>query len=218
MKVSALFTTVRYNNEDADGDVWNDTTLLAFYNNAIKTACQAKPSLCATVKALSLSAGSAQTLTSTDYRLSGILYNYVGDAVGKVMRGPVPMVDMDAMLPTWHTTTANDDHTIDEYIVNKETPRDFWVYPKASASSKIMATVAVLPTDATVPATDDVPDSILPIIGGITEYMLYCCWRGDDERSPTWAKGERARQSAFNILGIKIQAETEYAPKELEKQ
>ena len=137
---------------------------------------------------------------------------------GKIVRGPVPMVGMDAMDPLWHTATANDDDTVDEYVVNKETPRDFWVYPNASASSVVMATVAVLPADATVPATDDIPDSILPIIGGITEYMLYCCWRGDDEHSPTWAKGERARQAAFNILGVKIQAETEYAPKELEKQ
>ena len=218
MKVSALFTTVRYNNEDADGDVWNDTTLLAFYNNAIKTACQAKPSLCATVKAISLSAGSAQSITSTDYRLMGVLYNYVGDAVGKVIRGPVPMVDMDAMDPSWHTTAANTDDTVDEYVINTETPRDFWVSPMASASSKIMATVAALPADATVPADDDIPDSILPIIDGITEYMLYCCWRGDDERNPTWAKAERARQNANDILGIKIKAESIDSPKELEKQ
>ena len=142
----------------------------------------------------------------------------MADVPGKVVRGPVPMVDMDAMLPTWHATTANDDHTVDEYIVNKETPRDFWVYPMATSSSKVMATIAVLPADATTPASDAIPDSILPIIECITEYMLYCCWRGDNEHSPTWAKAERARKAASDILGLKIESENEYAPKELEKQ
>ena len=216
MLVSDLLTAVRYSNQDPDGVTWTDTELLAFYNGAIKTVCQVKPSLCATIKALSLSAGSAQSLTSTDYRLLGILYNYVSTTVGKAVRGPTPMVDMDAMVPMWHATTANADHTIDEYLVNKETPRDFWVYPNASSSSVVMATVAVLPADATV--TDSIPDSILPIIDGITEYMLYCCWRGDNEHSPTWAKGERARKAAADIMGFKILSEAEYAPKELEKQ
>jgi len=142
----------------------------------------------------------------------------MSDVPGKVVRGPVPMADMDAMLPTWHNTAANADDTVDEYIVNKETPRDFWVYPMATDSSKVMATIAVLPADATDADTDEIPDSILPIIECITEYMLYCCWRGDNESSPTWVKGERARKAAADILGMKIESENEHAPKELEKQ
>lgn len=217
MKVSDITTRVRILLNDQDGTRWLDAELVAWINDAQKLISMARPDASVANAALTLSAGTKQSIPSTGFRLLDVIRNLASDGVtgGRSIR----IVDrevLDSQDPMWHTTTASG--TIKHFIYDNRDPKNFYVYPPAIAGTKIEAMYSVTPTEIVYNALD-VPGTLNTVLTvsdiyleAVVNYVMYRSYSKDAEFSQNPQLAAGYLQTVFSMLGIKTQKDVAFSP------
>lgn len=217
MKVSDITTRVRILLNDQDGTRWLDSELVAWINDSQKLIAMARPDASVTNGALTLSAGTKQSIPATAFRLLDVMRNLASDGVtgGRSIR----IVDrevLDSQDPMWHTTAASG--TIKHFIYDNRDPKNFYVYPPAAAGTKIEAMYSITPTEIVynsvdVPGTMNTVLTVSPIyLEAVVNYVMYRSYSKDAEFSQNPQLAAGYLQTVFSMLGIKTQKDVAFSP------
>jgi len=213
MQCSFVINQVRQTLNDPNAVVWSNTVLINALNEALQALVSYRPDAASYTAMMLLVAGTRQTLPSDGVRLLKVIRNKgisgLSDA-GRAIR-KADMLVQDALLPDWHLT--NGQTVIDEYFYDPLQPKEFYVYPPAPVSPQIgidISYVRVLPTITATTDTFPVDDYFAP---AIQEWMLYSCWRGDDEQSPNYSAAQAHLQTFFNLLQVKANSDVASSPR-----
>lgn len=194
---------------------YSQTQLGAWVNDAQRAISIARPDANVSIENFLLSPGvSRQTLPATANRLGGLIRNMGTDGLtpGRGITGPVPREPLDAVLPLWTVTTGA---FVKQYVYDEDTPLVFYVYPPVSGAWYVEAKFFKIPVNVTLPSsTIDLPDIYAPVI---REWILYCAFARDSERTPNWVRAARHLTNFYQLLGVKTNSDLAVSPKILEQ-
>jgi len=217
MKVSDITSRVRILLNDLDGTRWLDSELVSWINDAQKLIALTRPDASVAVAALTLVAGTKQSIPATSFRLLDVMRNLAVDGVtgGRSIR----IVDrevLDSQDPMWHTATASG--TIKHFVYDNRSPTVFYVYPPAAVGTKIEAMYSVAPTEI-------VYDSVTPnntlntnlsvsdiYLESVVNYVMYRSYSKDAEFSQNPQLATGYLQTVYSLLGIKTQKDVAFSP------
>lgn len=206
-------------NELTDGTAtaYTDAQALAWLNQGQRVIAMHRPDASSSVVNLQLVQGVKQTLATGQRRLLGVTTNMgTGSTRGAHIDGPVEFNMLGRYDRTW-ATSANEDATVLEYAYNPEVPGTFYVNPPVPSTPDVYIEVMVAtdPTDvAAVGNNISLGDIYVPFL---VEWMLYCFWDRDDERSPNYARGQAHLRTFLQLLSGKTQADMAVNPMNLER-
>lgn len=213
MQCSEIIKNVNYALNDVNNVKLSLQQKLDALNEALQALVSYRPDAASYTAMMLLVAGTRQTLPNDGVRLLKVIRNKgvsgLSDA-GRAIR-KADMLVQDALLPDWHLTTGQT--TISEYFYDPLSPKEFYVYPPAPVSPQIgidISYVRVLPTIAATTDTFPVDDYFAP---AIQEWMLYSCWRGDDEQSPNYSAAQSHLQTFFSLLQVKASSDSASSPR-----
>lgn len=213
MQCSEIIKNVNHTLNDVNNVRFSLTQKLDALNEALQALVSYRPDAASYTAMMLLVAGTRQTLPIDGVRLLKVIRNKgvsgLSDA-GRAIR-KADMLVQDALLPDWHLTTGQT--TISEYFYDPLAPKEFYVYPPAPVSPQIgidISYVRVLPTVTTTTDTFPVDDYFAP---AIQEWMLYSCWRGDDEQSPNYSAAQGHLQTFFSLLQVKASSDSASSPR-----
>ena len=213
MQCSEIIKNVNYALNDVNNVKLSLQQKLDALNEALQALVSYRPDAASYTAMMLLVAGTRQTLPNDGVRLLKVIRNKgvsgLSDA-GRAIR-KADMLVQDALLPDWHLT--NGQTTISEYFYDPLAPKEFYVYPPAPVSPQIgidISYVRVLPTITATTDTFPVDDYFAP---AIQEWMLYSCWRGDDEQSPNYNAAQSHLQTFFSLLQVKASSDSASSPR-----
>lgn len=213
MQCSFVINQVRQTLNDPNAVVWSNTVLINALNEALQALVSYRPDAASYTAMMLLVAGTRQTLPSDGVRLLKVIRNKgvsgLSDAGRAIKKGDLYI--QDNINPEWHSETGRS--PVKEYYYDPLLPKEFYVYPPAPVSPQIgidISYVRVLPTITQITDTFPVDDYFAP---AVQEWMLYSCWRGDDEQSPNYSAAQSHLQAFFNLLQVKSGADVAVLPK-----
>jgi len=177
--------------QDTDANRWTDPEMLRWINDGLSATIAINPPAFAERVDLDIVAGAYQQLGPTHYRLLRILAG-------------VTLVDrdrLDAIDPGWEGSAQSD--ILFHYTYDEKNPREFYVYPPASANVVIQAASVAVHPDEIVTTAQDIPidPMYLPVM---VDYLLFRAYskhskaQGNDQRS------QAAYARYAQALGVKI--------------
>lgn len=200
--------------EDTAYVTYLEANLLDWVNDAQRTITLIRPDAKTAREAFQLAAQTRQTLPTGARRLGGVIRNLGEDGAtpGRAITGPVPREPLDAVDPTWSTTTGE---YVRQYVYEEDAPQYFDIYPYVATDWYVEIKVYRTPTDlADSGDTIDLDDIYAPVI---REWLLYNCFARDSERSPNWTRAGRHFAAVFQLLGVKTRADLAVSPKVVER-
>ena len=193
-------TNVRFPNEE----------LLKFFNDAQKEVVLHRPDATMVNTTYDCVTGSKQTLPSRALRLIDVVRNVDGRAVTQVQRQI-----LDETLPNWHEKPVGA-NKIEHYVYDPADPKNFYVYPTASAgahslevvysSSPDETVISDFESDVTTISVDDVYSNCL------LDYVLYRSYQKDSEFAGNSQRAMMHYSGFANALGVKTQADGAVTP------
>lgn len=191
-----------------------EAQLVEWVNDGQRAICLTRPDAKTRIESLALTANAGRhSLPAGARRLGGLIVNLGADGstVGRAITGPVPREEMDGVAPTWRTETGS---YVRQYVYDEDTPGEFWTYPVIASTWYVEAKLFRNPTDlASATDTIDLDDVYAP---ALREWILYCTFARDHERSPNYTRAARHFTNFFELLGVKTRADLAYSPKVLE--
>lgn len=183
---------------------WTRIELLKWLNDAQREIVIVRPDATAMNAAITLVAGTKQSLPDTAVQLLDVVRNTAGRAIRMVQREI-----LDAQQPDWHTHTKSS--TVRHYMFDVRDPKHFYVYPPAVAGVSIETVYSTVPADVTSEAG---AISLNPIYANaMVDYMLYRAFLKDADYAAN-ANRASAHYSAFaQALGSKTQTDITASPK-----
>jgi hypothetical protein len=217
MKVSDITSRARILLNDQDGTRWLDNELISWLNDAQKLVALTRPDSSVSNSTMTLVSGTKQTLPGAGFRLLDVMRNIAVDGVtgGRSIRA-VDREVLDSQDPSWHTGTQSG--TIKHFIYDNRNPLVFYVYPPASAGTKIEIMYSVAPTEivynpANVAATLAIDLAISDIyLEAILNYVMYRAYSKDAEFSQNPQLAAGYLQTVYSMLGIKTQKDVAFSP------
>lgn len=217
MKVSDITTRARILLNDQDGTRWLDNELIAWINDAQKLISLTRPDSSVSNSALTLAAGTKQSIPASGFRLLDVVRNLGSDGVtgGRSIRH-VDREVLDSQDPMWHTATQSG--TIKHFIYDNRDPRNFYVYPPAVAGTKIEAMYSVAPTEIVynsgdVSGTLNTSLTVSDIyLEAVLNYVMYRSYSKDAEFSQNPQLAAGYIQTVYSMLGIKTQKDVAFSP------
>lgn len=208
--VSSLMTRLDDDLQDATRVRWTAAERLRWLNDGQREIVMYKPNANSAIVNIPLVAGTKQTIPAGHIQLLYISRNMgTGATPGRVIR----LVDrdiMDAQMPGWHSDTAN--ATVRHYMVDDQTPANFYTYPPVPASPSVVVEGAcsVSPTDCTANGNITLSDIYA---NALVDYVLYRCFRKDSEDAGN-AQLAIAHYQAFERgIGIKSAGDKKADPR-----
>lgn len=193
-------TNVRFPNDE----------LLKFFNDAQKEVVLHRPDAKMVNGSFDCTAGSKQTLPSAALRLIDVVRNVNGRAITQVDRKI-----LDETLPNWHEQAADATRKIEHFVYDPADPKNFYVYPKATADFDLEIVYSSAPTDVSISnyATDTTTISLDDVYSNcILDYILYRAYQKDSEYAGNAQRAMMHYQSFANALGVKTQADGATTP------
>ena len=203
--------------QDVAGTRWPASDLVTYLNDAQRDLVVARPDANAVTAAMSLIAGSEQTLTTAAVALIDIPRNSAGNkrAIRKV-----EVEHLDAINRDWRSMTGVTE--IAHFIFDDRDPRTFEVYPPAAASGASVEVIyGAYPTDVSAPSGDG--KAYTTVSGNISvkdqwatallNYMLSRAYSKDSEAGGNVQLATSYMQAFAGFTGVQIQAATAVAPK-----
>lgn len=189
--------------QDTTGIRWPETTeLLGWLNEGQREIAVIRPDSSVSSASFSCVTGSRQTLPSTALGLVDVIRVSNGGAVRKV-----PRAILDAQIPGWHALAAG---TPVHYTYDPRAPREFYVYPPATAALGLTVLLSVPPTDcASIGAVVSVDDTYAP---ALLDYILWRAYSKDAEYTANLDRANAARASFDRLLGLKAKADETTRP------
>lgn len=162
--------------QDQTGVRWPEAELMRYLNDARREVCIARPDLYSTTSAISLVAGTKQSLPADGTRFLDATRNVNADnSPGRAVR-VVEREILDAQLPNWHVETAA---ATKHFMFDERSPRVFYVYPPAAAAQKLEVVYSRTPTDITNTAIELTEEDIYT--GALVDYVCYRAFSKDSE-------------------------------------
>lgn len=217
---STIVDKVQERLQDTAGSTYTDAQMLAWLNEAQRAICLVRPDAKSTTKSVQLIQGVKQSLAAGDRRLMGVTTNMGTDGLeasrGTHIDGPVDLNRLGRYDRDWGAP-ANESATVLEYSYNPEVPGTFWVNPPVPSTPNVYIEISVAqdPSDVAAEGNNiDLPDIYSP---PMIEWMLYCAWGRDDERSPNYQRAQGAFQNFQALLGLKTQGDVAVLASSLER-
>ena len=211
---SALLHRVIDTLQDANSIRWTIQELVRYLNDGQREVASHRPDMLATTAALTLVAGSRQTIPTGGLKLIEVLRN---TASKKAVRQCSREL-LDAQLPGWQGLPGAID--IVHFMFDPRTPKQFDVYPPAAATSSVDLTYTAMPADVAEPAApasiwSDVTGNIgVTDIGAnaLIDYVLHRAFSKEAEHAVNAQRAVAHYQAFASALGIEVQATRVAAP------
>ena len=202
---------------------WPRLELQDWINEAYLNITLLRPDASSATGTFTCSADTRQTLTKASggfpsaLRLLDVTRNMASGSTKKAVR-LVSRSVLDDQRPAWHAETAN--INVQHYMYDPRQPKEFFVYPPATATAQIEVIYADAPaahaltdsqlnpagSDTTLINLDDVYMS--PII----DWVLYRAYSKDAEYGANEQRAAAAYQSFNGAIGAKSQTDAAIAP------
>lgn len=201
--------------QDTTSIRWPVNELVRYLNDGQREIVLHRPDAMRTNAAVTLVAGSRQTLPSGGTKLIEVVRNSGG---GKRSVRQVNREILDAQSPGWHNLTGVTE--VLHFTYDPRDPTTFYVYPPAASSGASVDLVyAAMPTDITEPADGALYTAVsgnvsVPDIYGnvIQDYILYRAYTKDSTYAGNAARAQAHYTMFANALGIEIKATIAVAP------
>lgn len=154
---------------------------------------------------------SIAALNPAPHKLLNVKYNRVGSANGRSVRR-IGSGDLDAINPNWRSATGAT--IIREYMVDDREPLLFYTNPPAATGAKLQISYSAIPTPYPVPFDEDTLTSVSDLYEPmIFEWAMYRLFGHDVEGSVNIARANQHLNTFQSMMGVKIQTDTKYSPK-----
>jgi hypothetical protein len=194
--------------QDADGTRWTSTELLKWISDGQRVIALVRPDSCSTHTALSLAAGSKQSLPAGGLRLLDVIRNLSESGiVGRAVR----MVDretLDAQDPNWHRAASTG--SVYNFAYDNRDPLNFYVYPPALPGKKLEIVYVKSPEEINS-STD--PIGLLDIYAEpLLNYVMFRAYSKDAEYGANAQLATGYFTVFSNLLGIKTGKDFAFSP------
>lgn len=185
--------------------------LLKFFNNAQKEVVLHRPDANMVNEDFDCVVGSKQSLPAAGLRLVDVVRNKDGRAITQIDRRV-----LDQTLPDWHEVVAGT-NKIEHFIYDSSDPKNFYVYPKATADFDLEIVYSAAPADIAISEEDFGTDTTVISVddvyaNAILDYVLYRSYQKDSEYAGNSQRALMHYQGFTNSLGIKTQADIAVTP------
>lgn len=185
--------------------------LLGYLNESQRVIVSLRPDITATPESVQLTPGTRQSIPSGRMRLIEVIRNMGsnGTTPGRPIT-PVKRGDLDLYRLTWHTETAAT--VIKSYTFDERFPKIFYVTPPVHATTPVYAEIitSAAPTECTADgdiSLDDIYET------AIKDFMLWMAFSIDIDSLANQGRAAQHLQHAYQVLGIKMQADTWVNPR-----
>ena len=220
MKVSDITSRVHVLLNDQEATRWNDSELVSWINDAQKLVAMTRPDSSVSNSAITLVAGTRQSVPTGGFRLLDVIRNLGSDGVtgGRAIRYCDREV-LDSQNPGWHSETQSS--TIKHFIYDNRNPMVFYVYPPAAAGTKVEAMYSVSPAEIVYDATNQttIASSLATTLSvsdiyleAVVNYVLYRAYSKDAEFAQNAQLAAGYLQTVYSMLGIKTQKDVAFSP------
>ena len=183
---------------------WPTAELIAWINDAQREIATVQPESTAKTANVVMTLGTKQTLPAGAIALIRLTRNMgVGGTTPGEAPRPASMLLMDLFRPLWHTDTAT--VVVKNYMPEKASPRNFYVWPPMSAATYVEAVYSIIPTPVAA-TTDTITLDDFYLIP-ITDHVLSRCFSKDAENQNMMQRAAAHRTAFENALGMTAKAE-----------
>lgn len=218
-KVVTLVSKAQTLLQDATSVRWPLLELQGWLNDAYREVVNLRPDCNTLVGTLTCVAGPRQNITAqfpAALRLIEVVRN-MATASDKRAVALTTRKSLDGQIRTWYTSTSA--ATIEQYVYDPRTPKEFLVYPPATTAAQLEVVYSAVPTAHTLTAEQLGNTATTEVIriddsyaNALVDYMMYRAYSKNTE-SPTNATKAGAYYQAFqNALGVKGQTEAASQP------
>jgi len=202
---SALISQLRVTLLDpSPGTTWTDAMLLGYLNSAERAACLLRPELYTIRGAVSLAAGTEQSLPAGSTALFRLLHN----ATSKRACRLVDQSLVDAMSP--YGAAATQELDVTDYALDQRERTRYRVWPPNNGSGSVIAIRGAVPTAIASTGSainlDDIYEDPLK------QYVLGECYAANTKRQDL-AKAAAARGEFAKMLGVSAQSVVAVMPR-----
>jgi hypothetical protein len=219
VKVVEIISRAKTLLQDSSSVRWPVTELQGWLNDAYREAVNLRPDCNALVDTFLCDAGPRQNITArfpTAVRLIDVVRNMAASSDKRAVR-LVERHALDGQIRNWYAATPK--VTTEQYMFDPRTPREFLVYPPATALTQLEVVYSAVPTGHNLTAeqlnssataeTIRIDDSYA---NALLDYVMYRAYSKNTE-SPTGATKAAGHFQLFqNAMGVKGQAEAASKP------
>jgi hypothetical protein len=202
---SAIITSLRATLLDpSPGVTWTDARLLALLNEGERAICLAKPEAYTVQGALTLAAGTVQTIPAGGTAILNLYHNTAGTKRRVILVDPARL---DAANPAWPNDTATS--IVNFWFVDPRDPTRYHVSPPQVGSNTVAGLYGMTPTPiAAVGNNINLPD--------IYEQVLKCfvlaeAYAENTDRQDL-AKSDYYRKEWKGLLGLRSTSQVAVSP------
>lgn len=208
MKGQDITSRARIVLHDPAATRWSDTELALWINDGCKYIALVRPDSCAVNAAMTLAAGTKQSiagLTPPGVRLLDVVRTSAGRGITIADRQ-----ELDTWRPTWHADTAG---PTENYVYDNRDPKTFYVVPPATVGAQIDIIYSRVPVEitsgelatVTLSPGDEYADALL-------NYVLFRCYAKDAEATHNADLAAMYLQACNASLGVKTTADVAMSP------
>lgn len=215
--VQSLTNRIVASLRDANNDSWPEDVIQEAILEAEKVITNFRPDATAVDRTFTCVAGIKQDLSSLSapaaLRLLDVKYNISGGVPGRSIRR-VAIGDLDAIRPDWRSQTNAS--AAREFMFDPREPLIFYVNPPVADGTDVQLSHSAIPASyGTVDSNTQTTVNELyePMI---IEWALYRLFGHDTTGSVNESRSQRHLNNFQAQMGVKIEAETIFGPKNLE--
>lgn len=193
--------------QDTANERWTSAELLKWISDGQRLIAMARPDSVAKNEAVTLVAGTKQTLPAGAIRLLDVVRNLKdnGDP-GRAVRITQREI-LDAQNPNWHLATAG---TTLNFTYDDRDPTHFYVYPPAAANAKLEVIYTKDPGEIVSTSTALTVNEIYaePLLN----YVLYRAYAKDADFAANAQIAQGYLQVTLSLLGLKTAKDFAFSP------
>ena len=189
--------------QDESNVRWTRTELLKWLNDAQREIVLQRPDSLAVNDAVTLVAGTKQSIPATAIQLLDVVRNVNGRAIRLVDRKI-----MDAQQPDWHTQTQSS--TIKHFMFDLRDPKHFYVYPPAVVGTQVEAVYSTDPTDCASESSAIALNDIYA--NAMVDYVLYRSYLKDADYAGNAQRASAHYTTFLQSIGAKTQVDATINP------
>ncbi len=202
---------------DSSGDSWPTPAIIQAIYDAELAIVGFRPDASVIDVDFSCVTGSRQSIHSMDpkpNRLLEVKYNRYTDIDGRSVDRR-SRSDLNAINPNWMASGGST--IVREYVFDDREPLLFYVNPPAGIGTKLRISYSAIPThypteiyEATATTISDIYEP------AIYEWAMYLLYGHDAEGSVNATRSQQHLQAFESIMGVKVQADSQFSPKNSE--
>lgn len=219
VKVVDLIVRAQTLLQDEDSVRWTVAELQYWLNDAYKETIGLRPDANTQTAEYTCTVGPRQLLTGsfpTAIRLVEVVRN-LATASNKSGVRLTDRRSLDAQQRSWYSETPS--ASIELYMFDQRVPKEFLVYPPASAAARLEVIYSVLPADHTLSEAQLLDPTTAETIRiddifatALLDYVLYRAFSKDAEQTAMMSRAVAHYQAFQNALGVKQQVNAASQP------